>query len=298
MEISSEDLEEFTNEALELLSLAESALMAIEDGAEFISKYDCIFRSFHSIKGASGMLDLKYLNSHMHQIEDHFSKLKNRTELSQSQCTYFLGAIDSARVGLDGREIKFSYEINLNEPPEDNEESVDAFIIDDESDLIEILGNYLFKEKITWKGFSDPSIALQAIKEQPPRIVLTDLSMPKMDGLTLSREIKKIYSDIPIIMISGFLNRDALMDANKAGITGFVEKPAKQTTVMNQVKQALIEAEMASLLDKTIKIILFQLPEIEDYLIKKGKVDNLNLLKSDVITLMERKRLLRKMRAY
>lgn len=50
--------------------------------------------------------------------------------------------------------------------------------------------------------------------------------------------------------------------------------------LLSIAKAALIQAEMASLLDTTIKIILFQLPEIEDYLLKKGKDDNFNILKS------------------
>ncbi len=296
MEISTEDREEFINEALELLSIAESALMAIEDGANFTSKYDSIFRSFHSIKGASGMLGMTYLNAHMHKIEDDFGKLKSRTELTQSQCTYFLKAIDTARIGLDGNEISFDYDTKISEQEVEKIESVDAFIVDDEEDLVEILGAYLAREKISWRGFSSPSAALEAIKLSPPRIVLTDLSMPQMDGLTLSREIKKIYSELPIIIVSGYLSREALLEASKAGISGFVEKPAKHNTVITQVKQALVEAEMASLLDTTIKIILFQLPEIEEYLLKKGKSDNFNLLKTDIIKLLERKRLLKKLR--
>lgn len=297
MDISCEDKEEFVTEALELLSLAETDLMAIEDGAMFADKYDSIFRAFHSIKGASGMLGLTFLNTHMHKIEDDFGRLKNTATLSQTQCTYFLLAIDHARNALNGNELEFNYITPLSQELSKPEEAVDAFIIDDEEDLIEILGNFLTREKITWRGFTDPSAALKAVKISPPRIVLTDLSMPKMDGLTLCREIKSVYSEIPIIMISGFLSRESLLEATQTGITGFVEKPAKQTTVINQVQQALIQAEMASLLDTTIKIILFQLPEIEDYLHKKGKDENFNILKSEVIKLMERKRLLRKMRA-
>lgn len=296
MQISPEELEEFTNEALELLHQAEASLMAIEDGAEYSVHYDSIFRALHSIKGASGMLSLSVLNAHLHKIEDHFAKLKHNNSLTSDQCSYFLKAIDTAKVALKGEEILFDYEVNLSEQVLRAEGAIDAFIIDDESDLLEILGSYLSKEKISWKSFTNPREALEAIKLSPPRIVLTDLTMPVMDGLSLSKEIKKIHTDMPIIMISGFLDREALLEATRAGITGFVEKPVKQTTLINQVKQALVEAEMAALLDKTIKIILFQLPEIEEYLTQKGKIANLNLLKTDVIKLMERKRMLKQMR--
>ncbi len=298
MDFSDEDWEEFRNEALELLNEAEVALIEVDQGLSFESRYNAIFRAFHSVKGASGMLGLNDLNQHLHKIEDHFSQLKSKNELSSFHCSYFLEAIDKARLGINKEPIHFSYDFDpLNQViaiVPSAESPADVIVVDDEIDLVEIIGNYLFKEKLNFKGFTDPTKALSEIKERPPKIVLTDFNMPHMNGISLIKEIRKSQKDLPIIMISAFLDKETLLKGFESGVTGFIEKPTKESYLIAQIKQSMLQAETKKLLEKTFKIILFQLPEIDSYMTEKGKIENLNLLKTDIKNLLEMKRQLSK----
>ena len=64
MDLSTEEIREFKNEALELLDEAEQSLLSLEKGGDFSKTYAAVFRVFHSLKGGAGMLGLQELQSH------------------------------------------------------------------------------------------------------------------------------------------------------------------------------------------------------------------------------------------
>jgi CheY-like chemotaxis protein/HPt (histidine-containing phosphotransfer) domain-containing protein len=111
VQLSEEEISEFKIEAEELLDQAEQSLLDIDKGSAFAKGYDAIFRAFHSVKGAAGMLNWENLQHHMHQLETHFQNCKNDSVLSKQRVTYFLNGVDGCRKILDGNEIVFIYEL-------------------------------------------------------------------------------------------------------------------------------------------------------------------------------------------
>ena len=83
MKFSEEDIAEFRAESADLLDQAESALLKLDQGGEFKSHYEAVFRVFHSLKGGSGMLDLKEMQSHMHKLENKLAETKNKNTISK-----------------------------------------------------------------------------------------------------------------------------------------------------------------------------------------------------------------------
>jgi CheY-like chemotaxis protein len=65
--------------------------------------------------------------------------------------------------------------------------------------------------------------ALQVYQHQGADLIITDNSMPLMDGVALVRAIRQSQSRVPIIMLSG--SRDVRREAYTAGVTAFLEKP-------------------------------------------------------------------------
>lgn len=108
MGASSEEMEEFKIEAVEMLDEAEGKLMSLDKGGEFKPTYDAVFRVFHSLKGASGFLGLEELQHHMHQLESQYQELQNRG-MSKKDIGYFLSGIDGARKLLESESISFDY---------------------------------------------------------------------------------------------------------------------------------------------------------------------------------------------
>lgn len=109
MEFTDEELAEFQDEAQELLEQAESSMLDIENGGDVKANYQAIFRSFHSLKGAAGMLGLDILRTHMHHLENHFQSYSGKTEMPKKASTYFLSGIDGARKILENENIIFDY---------------------------------------------------------------------------------------------------------------------------------------------------------------------------------------------
>ncbi|MGM0518630.1 MAG: response regulator [Campylobacterota bacterium] len=66
---------------------------------------------------------------------------------------------------------------------------------------------------------------LQMYKKHTPKLILTDLTMPKMSGHEMIREIKKINPDIEIVILSAHSDSDTLMKSFHIGVTDFISKP-------------------------------------------------------------------------
>ena len=84
--------------------------------------------------------------------------------------------------------------------------------------------------------------ALALCSRVRPDLVLMDVRMPEMDGLAATREIKKKYPKISVLMVTMHENPDYLLEALKAGAAGYVLKDALQHDVIDAV-QRVIEGE-------------------------------------------------------
>jgi DNA-binding NarL/FixJ family response regulator len=72
---------------------------------------------------------------------------------------------------------------------------------------------------------------------QRPDMLLMDVRMPEMDGLAATREIKKRYPQISVLMVTMHENPDYLLEALKAGAAGYVLKDAPQEEVLEAVRR-------------------------------------------------------------
>ena len=103
-------------------------------------------------------------------------------------------------------------------------------------------------EDLTFVGeASDGELAFPLIKEMEPDILITDIKMPFMDGLELSRLVKKEFPQIKIIILSGFDEFEYAKQAIEIGITEYLVKPITASTLLSEVKKVAdaIRAERA-----------------------------------------------------
>ena len=112
MAFSEEDLKEFKVEALEILDGAESKFFSMESGGDYRSLFDSVFRTFHNLKGASGMMELHVLQAHVHELETILMGFKEQDSIPKNYISLFLRGIDGARSILDGKEIQFNFNAN------------------------------------------------------------------------------------------------------------------------------------------------------------------------------------------
>lgn len=297
MSLNKDEINEFKLEAVELIEEAEKCLLEVEQGQAFKPRYDAIFRCFHSLKGAAGMLGLEELRNHMHQLEEMFARLKDSAQLSSQEISFFLTGIDASRKILNGEKVAFDFKIAETGAPKEApiSQKVDVFIIDDEEDLVDVLGSYMTKANLIWKGFTDPLKAVEEFQHNLPRLVISDIKMPKLDGIGVLKKLREVTKEVPLIIVSAQLSKEALMEAVSQGISAVIEKPFRESQVMFQVHQALHQADLNELLNKTIDLLMFQMPDLEKFLIQTNKQDMLNILKADISQLLTRRRELRRM---
>ena len=86
---------------------------------------------------------------------------------------------------------------------------------------------------------SDGVAALEAIKASPPDIIVTDLHMPEMTGLELVVVVRKTYSQIPVILMTGKGSEEIAVEALHAGAASYVPKRALSTLLVETVQRVL-----------------------------------------------------------
>jgi two-component system chemotaxis response regulator CheY len=83
--------------------------------------------------------------------------------------------------------------------------------------------------------------ALGAARGEQANMVITDLNMPVMDGLTFIRELRKLpaYSGVPIVFLSTESDASFKQEAKAAGATGWITKPFSQDQLLSVVKKLI-----------------------------------------------------------
>ena len=113
-------------------------------------------------------------------------------------------------------------------------------VVDDEQDIRALVCEILEDEGYRVSSARDGESARQAFSANPPDLVLLDIWMPDIDGISLLKE----WSDsgrlnCPVVMISGHGTLETAVEATRLGAHDFVQKPLSLAKLLATVKQAL-----------------------------------------------------------
>lgn len=97
--------------------------------------------------------------------------------------------------------------------------------VEDESELREAVAQFLEMKCATVQTAADGVEALEKIAQSRPDVVVTDIRMPRLDGLGLAARLKSDHPDIPVIISTAFTEVDYLLKAIELGVSGYVRKP-------------------------------------------------------------------------
>jgi DNA-binding response OmpR family regulator len=99
-------------------------------------------------------------------------------------------------------------------------------IIDDEREILIVLERFLSRsEKFDIEVFIDPIIGFNAVKSGSYDLILLDIMMPKISGINILEDVRKIQQDIKVIMMTAYSTMDKVIDSNKLGADDYVTKP-------------------------------------------------------------------------
>lgn len=114
-------------------------------------------------------------------------------------------------------------------------------VIDDDEALRSSLQSLLPTYGFTVVAFESPLQGLETIRASPPDVIILDVKMPDMDGLSVLQLVSEIAPQVPVIMLTGYGEVPAAVRAMKIGAYDFIEKPiddAKLVDIINNAIQA------------------------------------------------------------
>jgi len=116
-------------------------------------------------------------------------------------------------------------------------------LVDDEPHVLELLSVTLEDEEYRILQAKDGEEAMKLVEIGQIDLVMTDLKMPKMDGIELTRAIRRIEPTLPIMVYSAYRFVDTAPVALKAGANEYITKPFLQTKIKQVVERLLKEEE-------------------------------------------------------
>jgi two-component system response regulator AtoC len=113
-----------------------------------------------------------------------------------------------------------------------------VLVVDDDPQILKALGECLDSFDYGMKVATNGAEALLKMADPELSLVLLDVNLPDYSGLDILNKIKESNSNLPVIIMTGFISTEAAIDAMKAGAYEFVTKPFnldKITTLINRV---------------------------------------------------------------
>ena len=127
--------------------------------------------------------------------------------------------------------------------------SLRVLFVEDEENIARLLKEAIGDSFYSFTIAKDGRDGLEMFEKISPDIVITDINMPKMSGLEMANEIKKINQNIPIIILSAFSDKEKFLGAIDTGVAKYFLKPYEPDEILNYISS--IADELGS---KTVEL--------------------------------------------
>ncbi len=114
-------------------------------------------------------------------------------------------------------------------------------VVDDEESIRELLSKTLALAEYEVDLAPDGDTAVDRMRAIPYDLLITDLRMPGVDGLTVIREARRLNADIPVIIVTGYSTEASAIEAINLGVQGYLTKPFRAPRVLAAAAKALGE---------------------------------------------------------
>lgn len=153
------------------------------------------------------------------------------------------------------------------------DENFRILIVDDNTELREILEEYLHDEAGQIDGASNGREALAKHSQAPYDLIITDLNMPEISGMEMIKSIKQENDITEFIIVTGYASLDSAVEAVKMGAFDYIVKPFRMEELKVVVKNARDKIVLKKLNVSLFKKLRGLYDEIERY---KNKAETEN----------------------
>ena len=117
-------------------------------------------------------------------------------------------------------------------------EAIRILLVDDESEATDLLSKRLMRRGCICRCAHSGEEALELLSLERPHVVVLDVKMPGMGGLSALEKIKNLYPEIEIIMLSGHADPDSAVNGLRLGAFGYVMKPPNFNELWHLIEDA------------------------------------------------------------
>ncbi len=159
------------------------------------------------------------------------------------------------------------------------------YLIDDDQNILNIL-KLIIKNKQLGEicGTSlNPADALEDIKYMKPDIIIVDLLMPVMDGISFVKKAAPLYPDVAFIMLSQVAAKEMIASAYESGIEFFIQKPINSIEVENVIRNVSKKLTMQRTIGEMQNLFVHQMQQLNPQKEQGEKQENLHIAKTQDI---------------
>lgn len=154
------------------------------------------------------------------------------------------GKIPAVRVGRQWRFRKHDIDGWLNSNRSNTRGEMErprVLIVDDEQTVRDLVAKTLSMADYDVDTAPDGPSALDRLNSTEYDLLITDLKMPGMDGLSVIREVRRRSTELPIVIITGYSTEASAIEAINLGVSGYLTKPFRLPRVLAVAARALGE---------------------------------------------------------
>jgi DNA-binding NtrC family response regulator len=100
-----------------------------------------------------------------------------------------------------------------------------VLVVDDDREICDYMETFLSKDGLEVKTLSDPEEAAEEVKNGGYHMVVLDLMMPKMDGVEVLQRIRKVDSDVAVVIFTGYPSLETAVQSMKLDAVDYLKKP-------------------------------------------------------------------------
>lgn len=139
----------------------------------------------------------------------------------------------------------------------------DILVVDDEASVVEVVSLYLRREGYEVRSAADGQLALDAIAEQQPTLIVLDLMLPKVGGIEILRQVRQRWADVPVIMLTARGQETDRIYGLELGADDYVVKPFSPAELVARVKAVLRRTQSGATAQDGGPLIQFDELEID-----------------------------------
>ena len=117
------------------------------------------------------------------------------------------------------------------------------WIVDDDQSIRWVLEKALARENIPHRSFSNPNDVLNALDKESPQVLISDIRMPRGNGLDLLQNVKASHPQLPVIIMTAYSDLDSAVSSFQGGAFEYLTKPFDIDKAVELIRRAIEQSE-------------------------------------------------------